>query len=158
MYFISTQLNCVLRSTSLLWPPPPPPPPHSHPITKIAFLLYLYNLVTMFIWQLRYSSFCVSRTSFQLNIPAGNQWKRLLLPTETSCLLKFMAYKIMPCSIHASVVPVYDSENVIMLSIFLITSLTDLMCSMIGMIMLHVCKHVLLWLTYCDYITLFTYM
>lgn len=64
----------------------------------------------------------------------------------------------MPCSIHASVVPVYDSENVIMLSIFLITSLTDLMCSMIGMIMLHVCKHVLLWLTYCDYITLFTYM
>lgn len=146
---------CVKVNISSL---PRPPPPHSHPIPKIAFLLYLYNLVMMFIGQLRYSSFCVSRTSFQLNIPAGNQWKHLLLPTETSCLLKFMAYKIMPCSIHASVVPVYDSENVIMFSIFLITSLTDLMCSMIGMIMLHVCKHVWLWRTYCGYITLFTYM
>ena len=60
----------------------------------------------------------------------------------------------MPCSLNASVVPVYDSENVIMFSIFLIPSLTDhalneieltvndIMCNLIGLMMLHVCKHV----------------
>lgn len=81
-----------------------------------------------------------------------------MLLIEISCLLKFMVYKIMFCSIYVLVVFVYDLENVIMFLIFLIISLIDLMCSMIGMIMLYVCKYVLLWFIYCDYIILLIYM